>query len=242
MNLNIYDIYRYEYNFIDDIQFIETLLRGEEVLEVGCGDGRVLDYLDKKKKYSLFGFDIDKKVVEIAKERFNGVNINLTVDNAVTFNHERLYKNILFLFNGLMLLPSKEHQISFLQNAYNNLENSGSLIFYISNPDVNRMSEFFPYYKYQKTLNIDNILVDKFEFNKYDLDNQLIHRAFNYDYVDKKNDLKRVMSRFVVRYFYKSELEQILINIGFSNLEFFGDFKGSNWCSESPHILVKATK
>ena len=181
MNLNIYDIYRYEYNFIDDIQFIETLLRGEEVLEVGCGDGRVLDYLDKKKKYSLFGFDIDKKVVEIAKERFNGVNITLTVDNAVTFNHERLYKNILFLFNGLMLLPSKEHQISFLQNAYNNLENSGSLIFYISNPDVNRMSERFPYYKYQKTLNIDNILVDKFEFNKYDLDNQLIHRAFNYD-------------------------------------------------------------
>jgi len=242
VNLNIYDIYRHEYNFIDDIQFIETLIKGKEILEVGCGDGRVLDYLDKKKKYSLFGFDIDKKVIEIAKERFNGININLTVDNAITFNHERLYKNILFLFNGLMLLPSKEHQISFLQNAYNNLEDSGSLIFYISNPDVNRMSESFPYYKHQKTLKIDNILVDKFEFNKYDLDNQLIHRAFNYDYVDKKNDLKRVMSHFVVRYFYKSELEQILINIGFSDLEFFGDFKGSHWCSESPHILVKATK
>ena len=242
MNLNIYDIYRHEYNFIDDIQFIETLLKGKEILEVGCGDGRVIDYLEKKKKYSLFGFDIDKKVIEIAKERFNGININLTVDNAVTFNHERLYKNILFLFNGLMHLTSKEHQISFLQNAYNNLEDSGSLIFYISNPDVNRMSESFPYYKYQKTLKIENILVDKFEFNKYDLDNQLIHRAFNYDYVDKKNDLKRVMSRFVVRYFYKSELEQILINIGFSDLEFFGDFKGSHWCLESPHILVKATK
>jgi SAM-dependent methyltransferase len=242
VNLNIYDIYRHEYNFIDDIQFIETLLRGKEVLEVGCGDGRVLNYLNKKKKYNLFGFDIDEKVVKIAKERFNGAGINLTVGNAVTFNHERLYKNILFLFNGLMLLPSKEYQISFLQNAYNNLEDSGNLIFYISNPDVNRMSEFFPYYKYQKTLCIDNILVDKFEFNKYDLDNQLIHRVFNYDYMDKNNNLKRVVSRFVVRYFHKSELEQDLINIGFSDLKFFGDFQGSRWCSESPYILVKATK
>ena len=211
-------------------------------MEVGCGDGRVLDYLNKKKKYSLFGFDLDKNVIEIAKKRFNSADVNLTVDNAVTFNHERLYKNILFLFNGLMLISSKEQQISFLTNAYSNLEKSGSLIFYTSNPDVNRMSESFPYYKHQKTLNINNIPVDKFEFNKYDLDNQLIYRAFNYDYVDNKNDLKRVMSRFVVRFFYKSELEQILINIGFSNLEIFGDFKGSKWCSESPYILIKATK
>ena len=181
MNLNIYDIYHHEYDFTDDIQFIETLLRGKEVLEVGCGDGRVLSYLDRKSKYNLFGFDIDEKVIEIAKKKFNDFNINLSVDNATTFKHRRSYENILFLFNGLMLLPSKEHQISFLQNAYNHLKGDGSLIFYVSNPDVNRMSENFPYYKYQKTLNIDNVLIDKFEFNKYDLDNQLIHRFFNYD-------------------------------------------------------------
>ena len=84
--------------------------------------------------------------------------------------------------------------------------------------------------------------VEKFECNKYDLNGQLIHRILNYDYVDANGYLKRVVSKFTVRYFFKKELELILSGIGFRSISFFGNFDGSGWSKNSPHIIIKAIK
>jgi glycine/sarcosine N-methyltransferase len=240
MSIEYYDIYESEYTFTDDIEFCSTLMSGQSVLEVGCGTGRVLSFLKAHGEYNLSGLDIDDKAIDIAKAKLK--NVNLSVDDATTFEHNSIYDNILFLFNGLMHISDNRGQIDFLNNAYNHLGDGGNLIFYVSSPDIGRMSERFPYYKYQKTLNVNNILVDKYECNRYNLSEQLIHRIFNYDYTDETNNLKRITSRFTVRYFNKKELEVVLNSVGFKSVEFYGDFDGSDWSPESPSIIVKAIK
>jgi len=125
--LEYYQIYDHEYKFVNDIEFIESLMRSGASLEVGCGSGRVLEYLLNKNKYSLFGFDIDEDAMTLAANKFSKYNIDLTVDNAVSFSHPRKYQNILFLFNGLMHLGCEKMQLSFLKNSYDHLIGDGSL-------------------------------------------------------------------------------------------------------------------
>ena len=240
--ISYYDIYEEEYQFIEDIQFIETLLKGGSVLEVGCGTGRVLKYLSSKNKYDLFGLDINDEAIRIAKKKLKNDKVKVIVDDATSFSHLIKYDTILFLFNGLMHITNSKKQLSFLKNAYRHLKDEGELIFYVSNPDPSRMLENFSYYKHQKTLTVNSLEVEKFECNKYDLNGQLIHRIFNYDYVDANGCLKRVVSKFTVRYFFKKELELILSGIGFRSISFFGNFDGSGWSKNSPHIIIKAIK
>jgi SAM-dependent methyltransferase len=49
--------------------FINTIKPGSKLLEVGCGQGRVLTYLAKEKQVDGTGVDINKSAIKIAKKR-----------------------------------------------------------------------------------------------------------------------------------------------------------------------------
>lgn len=239
--ISILDVYEAEYVFTEDVEFLlSENLRGP-VLEVGCGTGRILKGLSKAiPTNQLYGIDISEESIEIAKNKLDP-NIIIENQSAELFLFERIrFGSIIFFFNGFMLLD-RVKQKQFLENSLKHLSDNGRLLLSLSNPSLDRMSEKFPAYKYQKTIQIENIVIDKFECNKYDFNEQSIDRIFYYDYVNADGCVKRLISRFKVYYYHFYELELLLRSVGFNDVKLYGGYDKSKFDAKiSDVILVDA--
>ncbi|MFA6528834.1 MAG: class I SAM-dependent methyltransferase, partial [Candidatus Gracilibacteria bacterium] len=56
-------------NWQDFSVFDEYLKDGLNVLDIGCGNGRLMDYLKQKAQVDYYGVDNNEKFIEIAKKR-----------------------------------------------------------------------------------------------------------------------------------------------------------------------------
>lgn len=240
MKITLQEIYDVEYTFDRDVAFVaDRFPAGAALLEAGCGTGRVLAGLAKAAKgFALAGFDIDEAALAVAKRKLKGKAAVCRAD-AATFVRKERFDGVLFLFNGFMHMADGTHQ-EFLDRARAHLAPGGRIVVSVSNPDIHRMKELFPYYKFQKTIEYKKTLIDKFEYNRFDLEKQMIHRVFNYDYVDAGGVLHRVASRFSVRYFFRNELLMMFEKAGFEVETVLGDFDGRPWSKDAPQIVVCA--
>lgn len=239
--LNYFDIYEAEYKFNYDIEFLCKLCKNTEILELGCGTGRVVQYLVEKGFDNITGIDICRASIDKAREKIAQDNVNFMVDDAVNFRSNKKFNTILFLFNGVMLITSKEDQKALFENVHFNLANDGKFIFYVLNPDFRRMNENFPYYKYQKTISVSGVDVDKFEYSIYDKESHIMKRVFNYDYV-VEGCVKRITSKFDVVFEQYEHYKNLIQDAGFVNVDVYGDFAGESYSKNSNFIVFVAKK
>lgn len=111
-------------------QFLPYIKDGDFVADIGCGNGRLFDYLASEKKIKYIGVDNSKGLLEKARKNYEANFIegelqNIPIDdNAVdtvaeiaSFHH----------------LPNKELRIKALQEAHRILKNHGTLILTVWN-------------------------------------------------------------------------------------------------------------
>ncbi len=74
----------------DEKKFIiENLKNSSNVLDVGCGDGRIIDGLLSLslKSMKIFGIDISKDSVALCKKKFAGIsNVSVSLQDAIKTN------------------------------------------------------------------------------------------------------------------------------------------------------------
>ena len=88
--------------------FIDRIKNGENVLDVGCGNGSVAISIAKKLPNSFItGIDINKKSIEFAKDK--QININL--------------KNLNFIHGDIDELPEIASDVVILSNVLEHIEN-----------------------------------------------------------------------------------------------------------------------
>lgn len=238
----IYDI---EYKFDEDIKFIKKYIKfSDKILELGSGTGRVLVELCKE-NYNIDGLDISKTGINATKIKLSKINKNtsLYISDMSDFNLDKKYDFIFCIFNSFMLLQSLEKQESCIKKTYEHLNEGGKVIFSISNPCFKRLNEEFSYVKHQKTI-IDpetNNKIEKFEYNKYDLDKQLIYRTFYYDEINE-GKVNRYVNNFIVRYLFKNEFVLLFEKNGIKIKEIYGNWDGKEWNSKSPSIIIIGEK
>jgi methionine biosynthesis protein MetW len=71
--------------------FSEFIDHGSSVLDIGCGDGLLLEYLKDQKNAQVYGIDLSEEAVRLAKER----NIETTVGDILQIEIERVYDYII---------------------------------------------------------------------------------------------------------------------------------------------------
>lgn len=71
--------------------FSELIDNGSSVLDIGCGDGLLLQYLKDKKNAQVRGIDISEEAVRLARER----DIDATVSNIFEVDIECIYDYII---------------------------------------------------------------------------------------------------------------------------------------------------
>jgi ubiquinone/menaquinone biosynthesis C-methylase UbiE len=94
-------------------------INSNNILDLGCGTGRFLDY-------ASHGVDISPKMIEIAKGKFPDKNINLGSVSEIP--HPNAFFDILFSFHVLMHLD-KPTVTDFLSESHQKLKENGRLIF-----------------------------------------------------------------------------------------------------------------
>ena len=73
------------------LQFKEKILSifeapdGGRVLDVGCGNGSLINAISKKRKIEAYGIDISPKMIEECRSRYNGVNFEVSTGERIAF-------------------------------------------------------------------------------------------------------------------------------------------------------------
>ena len=235
--INYYSIYDKEYQFTEDTDFLLKELSSGNVLEIGCGTGRILNALKKKRKdLELSAIDIDNKAIRIAKKKTKIKNIFCA--SGENFISKKKFDSIFCMFNTFMYL-NHEQKINFLKKIKINLNKNG--IFYLSifNPSKKRINEEYSFYKFQKSIKLSNTVVDKFEYNMYDKKKQVVDRVFHYEYTLKSKILKRIQYKFKQYYLFKNQLVTIIKRNKFKILSIYGDYKKNKFNRNSKYIILK---
>lgn len=115
-------LFRYEEKLID--QYFTT---GGKTLDIGCGAGRVAIKLHEK-GYRVTGIDCAEKMISVAKTLNKAIDYRVENICSTSFDDQE-FDNIIFSFNGLMLIGSYEERLSAVKEIRRLLKADGKFIF-----------------------------------------------------------------------------------------------------------------
>jgi len=105
--------------------FRDYVERGDEILDIGCGNGRLLELL-KGKIIGYVGVDSSEELIKIAKRRYPAKKF--LVADALNLPFPNNYFDKVFLIAVLHNIPSKELRSKALEEARRVLKPEGLLI------------------------------------------------------------------------------------------------------------------
>lgn len=118
--------------FWPEFEYFEKLTEnGDRVLDLGCGNGRLFEFLNDKKIFYL-GVDFSSRLIQEAKNKYEKFGAYFRVGNILDF-HSRQKFDICFLVATLHHIPSAEKREKLLANIYDVLENEGKLVVLVWN-------------------------------------------------------------------------------------------------------------
>jgi ubiquinone/menaquinone biosynthesis C-methylase UbiE len=98
--------------------------KGSNLLEVACGTGKLLNYLNKK--YSCVGIDLNQGVLDIAKKNVKGVIFKKA--NMINFNLNQKFDIITCLFSSIGYVKTKKNIEKTIKNFSLHLKKGGVII------------------------------------------------------------------------------------------------------------------
>ncbi|MFW9818151.1 MAG: class I SAM-dependent methyltransferase [Candidatus Thorarchaeota archaeon] len=125
-----YDLIYSWKDYKGEIKRIKKLIKkykiseGKELLDVGCGTGKHLEYL--KKDFSCTGSDINTEMLEIARENIEGVNF--TQADMITLDINKKFDVIISLFSSIGHVKTYENLEQTLHNFSKHLKKGGIVI------------------------------------------------------------------------------------------------------------------
>ncbi len=104
---------------------MDYALPGDNVLDLGCGNGRLIEFL-KNRKISYIGVDTSEKLVEIAKKKYPEYEFKTSESLKLLFSENQFDK--IYSIAVLHHIPSNEFRKQFLLEAKRVLKSGGLLI------------------------------------------------------------------------------------------------------------------
>ncbi len=244
------DFYSNIYKYYDTIfpyqpaqgQFVKNLTNDlntkAHILDCGCGTASLAIELARK-SYTVEAFDFDEKMIKIAlqkKEEHYPYKYPVLRQGDMKKLPEtypnKSFNVILCFGNTFVHLIDKEEQFNFLKSAYNLLDNKGLLSIQILN---------YEFILREKPANIPEIKNEKLSFERkyFYLENGLIDfTSILRLHSEKTQHTNSVLLRPIT----KSTLEKMLLEIGFTNIHFYGNFKMETLTEKSLPLVLSCQK
>ena len=181
------------------VRLSEPIKEGDRVLDVGCGNGRLLDAL-RKKQIVYLGLDSSKKLIHNAQALHIGYNFR--EGDILDLNHVPEFDfDYVFCVATLQHLPGRALQIDALKQLKNKVKNSGRIIITVWNLWGRELNRKKPYKKW----------IWKFWFLKIIKKNRM---DFGDIIFDRKNSQGERVSQRYYHAFRKGELKTIFKKAG----------------------------
>lgn len=194
--------------FWHDLAFIKNLvIPGERILDLGCGNGRLLELL-KEKDINYLGVDNSEKLIDIARKKYP--QKRFMVADALDLPLPDNYFDKVISIAVFHHIPSKELRFEFLRQVKKVLKPEGKLILTVWS--LNR-KRFFKYHL-------------KYLFLKVIGKSELDFKDILYPWKSSRG--KTIVKRYL-HCFTKRELENLIEKLGFQVKEIsFSDDKKRN--------------
>ena len=218
------------------LEFVESIKKissEEKILDLGCATGNLTEFLGEKTR-NIVGIDLDKELLKEAKEKHP--NLNFENMNMLKINEkfeENSFDRVVSFGNTLVHLDSREEVEEFFQKVYKTLKFNGFFIVQIIN--YNRVIE-------KNIKNLPTIDNEKVKFVRdYEYDKSIGKVDFITELTIKEANLN-IKNNIKLLALTKIEIQKFLGEIGFRNIEFYGDFEGRELSDNSEALIFVAQK
>ena len=229
----------YDYTFpknrkqLEFVESIKKISNEEKILDIGCATGNLTELLGEKTR-NIVGIDLDKELLKEAKEKHP--NLNFENMNMLKINEkfeENSFDRVVSFGNTLVHLDSREEVEEFFQKVYKTLKFNGFFIVQIIN--YNRIIE-------KNIKNLPTIDNEKVKFVRdYEYDKSIGKVDFITELTIKEANLN-IKNNIKLLALTKIEIQKFLGEIGFRNIEFYGDFEGRELSDNSEAVIFVAQK
>ena len=235
------------YNNRNDLDFyIDLCRRAGEVLELGCGTGRVL-IPAAQAGCVVTGIDQSKNMLARCGAKAEALSddtrsgITLVQADIARFRLSRTFKLAIAPFRPIQHLTTVGEQLSFFQCVREHVEPGGRLAFDVFNPSLVRLAAEIDPEEIEDTPELS--LPDGRRVRR-------TYRVVRKHPAEQCNDIeliyyldgRRIVQSFALRYFFRFELEHLLARSGFEVTALYGAFDRSPFADDSPEMIFTATR
>ena len=218
---------------LEFVESIKKISNEEKILDIGCATGNLTELLGEKTR-NIVVIDLDKELLKEAKEKHP--NLNFENMNMLKINEkfeENSFDRVVSFGNTLVHLDSREEVEEFFQKVYKTLKFNGFFIVQIIN--YNRIIE-------KNIKNLPTIDNEKVKFVRdYEYDKSIGKVDFITELTIKEANLN-IKNNIKLLALTKIEIQKFLGEIGFRNIEFYGDFEGRELSDNSEAVIFVAQK
>ena len=114
-----------------DRRVVGSFMSGYSALEVGCGSGRIIEWLVGQGSAQIIGIDINEERLAVARRKpalSAAVELKLIHGNFLTFNWPTPFERVLFAFNVLAEFPTVSARIAAIRRSCELLRSDGRIL------------------------------------------------------------------------------------------------------------------
>jgi len=111
--------------------FARLVKNGDRVLDLGCGNGRLFDYLYSKKIYYL-GVDFSTKLIASARDKYEKYGARFQVKNILEYRTKKKF-DVCFLVAVLHHIPSRDLRERLMADLYDVILPDGKIVISVWN-------------------------------------------------------------------------------------------------------------
>ena len=241
------------YKHRKDTAFYVGLCRaaGGEVLELGCGTGRIL-VPAAEAGCTITGLDQSGFMLERCRAKLQPLpteaqeRVTLVQGDMTNFSLGRTFALATVPFRPLQHLVSVAEQLSFLGCVHRHLKPGGKVALDVFHPDLARLASPASAEEIEDTPEVS--IPDGRRLRRtYRLTAKRVAEQTNdveliYYLSDPSGETQRLVQAFPMRYFFRFELEHLLARAGFRVQDLFGNFDRSACDDSSPELIVVAIR
>ncbi|MCL2376546.1 MAG: class I SAM-dependent methyltransferase [Defluviitaleaceae bacterium] len=222
----------------DDIPFYVEYAKqqGGEVLELGCGTGRVAIALAKE-GLNVTGLDLSHDMLDIFREKLAkqpeiADKITITHGNMANFSLGRKFDMIIVPFRVFQLLTDDDDVATALTCIRDHLTDDGIFIVNVFDPIVPMDEENWCRPETVQWERYDDAtgshIVKKVVQDKIDTVNQVIYPQFIFEITNSDGKTQRIVDDFKLKYYFYHQLREV---IEAADLEIYEEF---SWYDKTP--------
>lgn len=214
---------------------------GGPILEVGVGTGRIF-VPALHKGADIYGIDQSNFMLAKLKEKINEEDYRrISHQDVREFMLDKKFKLIIAPFRVFGHLYSVDDQLKAFNKIYYHLEEGGKFIFDLFVPDIKKLTderndllEFDGEYEPGKKL-------QRFATIRNDYINQTLNVTFKYVW-QENNEVKQDEYDFLLRYYFRYELENLIGRTKFKLEKIYGDFHRNELSNQSKDFVIICSK